>query len=160
MSDFPILTISILVPLVGAVALMLLPEKKAVTGARSSLPQVVALGVSLLTLVLVGALALGYDTGADGYQFSEVHQWIGAFGAHYAVGVDGIGLTLILLTAILTPVVIAASWHDVSTGSTGAAPRGGRRSRSSPGCWPSRALRSARSPRSTSSSSTSSSRRR
>lgn len=116
MSDLPILTISILVPLVGAVALMLLPERSTATGTRSNLPQVVALGVSLVTLVVVGALALGYDTGAEGYQFTEVHEWIGAFGAHYAVGVDGIGLTLILLTAILTPVVIAASWRDGDAG--------------------------------------------
>ena len=36
----------------------------------------------------------------------EEHEWIAAFGAHYALGVDGIGLTLVLLTAILTPVVI------------------------------------------------------
>ncbi len=122
MSDFPLLTLSILVPLVGAVALMFLPERSGAGARTTNLPQVVALGVSLLTLVVVGVLTAGYDTGAEGYQFSEVHEWIGAFGAHYAVGVDGIGLTLILLTAILTPVVIAASWRDVSTGSTQAAP--------------------------------------
>ncbi len=116
MSDFPILTLSILVPLVGAVALMFLPERTSSSGTRSSLPQVVALGISLVTLVVVGVLTLSYDTGAEGYQFSEVHEWIGAFGAHYAVGVDGIGLTLILLTAILTPVVIAASWRDGDRG--------------------------------------------
>jgi NADH-quinone oxidoreductase subunit M len=128
MNDLPLLTISILVPLVGAVAVMLLPKRSGATagtaGTASSLPQVVALGVSLVTLAIVGVITLGYDTGADGYQYEEVHDWITGFGAHYAVGVDGIGLTLILLTAILAPVVIAASWRDgdPSTGS-GQAPR-------------------------------------
>ena len=41
------------------------------------------------------------------------------FGAHYALGVDGIGLTLVLLTAILSPVVILASWNDGDDGRWG-----------------------------------------
>ena len=49
-------------------------------------------------------------------QFTETHEWIEAFGAHYALGVDGIGLTLVLLTAILTPVVMLASWNDGDDG--------------------------------------------
>ena len=52
-------------------------------------------------------------------QFTETHEWIEAFGAHYALGVDGIGLTLVLLTAILTPVVMLASWHDGDDGRWG-----------------------------------------
>jgi NADH-quinone oxidoreductase subunit M len=120
MNDLPLLTISILVPLLGAVAVMLLPQRDGASSTSptspassgSSLPQVVALGVSLVTLAVIAVVTLGYDTGAEGYQFEEVHDWITAFGAHYAVGVDGIGLTLILLTAILAPVVIAASWRD------------------------------------------------
>jgi NADH-quinone oxidoreductase subunit M len=126
MTDAPLLTISILVPLVGALAVMLLPKREGPSSsASSSLPQVVALGVSLVTLAIVAVITVGYDTGAEGYQYEEVHDWITAFGAHYAVGVDGIGLTLILLTAILAPVVIAASWRDgdPSTGSGQAAPR-------------------------------------
>src|SRR3546814_14908197 len=45
-------------------------------------------------------------------QFTETHEWISAFGAHYALGVDGIGLTLVLLTTLLVPVVILGSWYD------------------------------------------------
>jgi NADH-quinone oxidoreductase subunit M len=108
MSDFPWLTILILLPLLGALAVMLLPR----TGGRRDLPQIVALGVSLLTLVLAVAMALQYDTGASGFQFEETHTWIAAFGAYYALGVDGIGLSLVLLTAILVPVVVLASWRD------------------------------------------------
>jgi NADH-quinone oxidoreductase subunit M len=96
------------VPVVGAVVVAALPKG---TG-RASLPKLVALGFSLVTLVVVAIIAVTFDTGGPRYQFTEDHEWIRAFGAHYAVGVDGIGLTLVLMTAILSPVVILASWHD------------------------------------------------
>ncbi len=107
----PWLTLSLLLPLVGAVVVMLVPRR-----ATGDLPQKVALGFSLVTLVLVLAMALQFDPGASGFQLAEVHPWIAGFGAYYALGVDGLGLTLLLLTAILTPAVIAASWRDGDTG--------------------------------------------
>jgi NADH-quinone oxidoreductase subunit M len=90
---------------------MALPKR-----ARGPLPKQVALGFSLVTLALVLAVAVQFDAGTEGFQFEEVHTWIEAFGAHYALGVDGIGLTLVLLTAILTPAVILASWNDGDAG--------------------------------------------
>ena len=45
-------------------------------------------------------------------QLTETHDWIAAFGVHYALGVDGLGLLLILLTVVLVPIVLVASWHD------------------------------------------------
>ncbi len=105
-------------PLVGALVVAMLPRREGATGA--DLPKKVALGFSLLTLVLVAGVGLGFDVGGDRYQFVEEHEWITAFGAHYALGVDGIGLTLVLLTAILTPVVILASWNDGDNGRWGA----------------------------------------
>ena len=110
MNDFPFLTAAILLPLLGAVVLMGLPRRP-----DRDLPQVVALGVSLATLVLTAVMAAGFDPGG-GFQFNEQHTWIAAFGAHYAVGVDGIGLTLVMLTTILTPAVIGASWRDGDRG--------------------------------------------
>ena len=56
-------------------------------------------------------IAASYDVG-DGMQLEEQHSWIEAFGVHYALGVDGLGLLLILLTVVLVPIVIAAGWHD------------------------------------------------
>ena len=88
-------------------------------GGRADLPKEVALGVSLVTLVVVAVVAIGFDTGGARFQFTEKHEWIRVFGAHYALGVDGIGLTLVLLTAILTPVVILASWNDGDDGRWG-----------------------------------------
>src|ERR671920_2373919 len=71
--------------------------------------------VSLLTLVVSAVMAAGFEPNG-GFQFTEEHTWIAAFGAHYALGVDGIGLTLVLLTTILTPAVIGASWRDGDRG--------------------------------------------
>jgi NADH-quinone oxidoreductase subunit M len=107
-SDFPWLTASLLLPIVGAVVVTLMPQRPG----GATLVKQVALGFSVLTLLVVAGVGLGFDVGGERFQFVEEHEWIAAFGAHYALGVDGIGLTLVLLTAILTPVVILASWHD------------------------------------------------
>jgi NADH-quinone oxidoreductase subunit M len=77
----------------------------------------VALGTSLLTLLLGVVMASGYDRNG-GFQFTEEHTWIKAFGAHYALGVDGLGLLMVLLTAVLLPIVIVASWYDADPGVT------------------------------------------
>ncbi|HEX6248542.1 MAG TPA: NADH-quinone oxidoreductase subunit M [Nocardioidaceae bacterium] len=106
MSSFPWLTVLMAVPLLGAVVVALLPKR-----GDAALPKQVALGVSVLTLVIAAAIGVGYDVGA-GMQYTEEYTWISAFGAHYALGVDGLGLTLVLLTVILVPVVILASWED------------------------------------------------
>ena len=50
-------------------------------------------------------IAAQYDAG-DGMQLTETHTWIEAFGVHYALGVDGLGLLLVLLTVVLVPVVL------------------------------------------------------
>jgi NADH-quinone oxidoreductase subunit M len=111
--SFPWLSLAIALPLVGAVVVALLPRRSA------ALPQLVALGVSLVTLVVVAYVAITFDAGGARYQFTETHDWIRTFGAHYAVGVDGIGLTLVVMTAILAPVVVLASWHDGDRGRWG-----------------------------------------
>ena len=56
---------------------------------------------------------------APDFQFTQSYSWIPAFGVHYAVGVDGIALVLIGLTAVLMPVVVLASWHDADRGRAG-----------------------------------------
>ncbi|MPZ61777.1 MAG: NADH-quinone oxidoreductase subunit M [Propionibacteriales bacterium] len=106
----PWLTVLGAAPIVGAVLVALLPRR-----AREDLPKIVALAVSVAVLGLTVALAVQYDTGG-GYQFTEQHEWISAFGAHYALGLDGIGLLMVVLTAVLTPVVILASWYDAEGG--------------------------------------------
>ncbi len=96
------LTTLILVPLVGALAIAFLP---------AAVSRSVAIGVSAGTLGLGVAVALMYD--ADGgMQLKEQVDWIEAFGVHYALGVDGLGLLLVLLTVLLVPIVLLAGWHE------------------------------------------------
>jgi NADH-quinone oxidoreductase subunit M len=103
------LTLTLLLPLVGALVTMAVPKTKAL------LAKQVAVGFSVLTLALTIVIAVGYQrNGPADYQ--ESHTWIKAFGAHYALGLDGIGLVLVVLTALLTPIVLIASWNDAKTG--------------------------------------------
>jgi NADH-quinone oxidoreductase subunit M len=104
--SFPWLTVLMAVPLVGAAVVAALPRRRS-----DDLPKQVAFGFSLVALALAAVIGIGYDVGR-GFQYTEEVTWIAAFGAHYALGIDGIGLTLVLLTVILTPVVILASWND------------------------------------------------
>ena len=60
-------------------------------------------------------VALRFTPGG-GMQFAEQVTWIRPLGAYYALGLDGIGLTLVLLVVIVTPVVIVASWRDFDKG--------------------------------------------
>ncbi len=104
-----ILTILAATPLVGAVLVAALGSGPA----PYLRPKVVALGVSIITLALSLVMLAQFDlTGPGGYQLTIDHEWISAFGAHYALGVNGIGVTLILLTTILTPLVVLAAWGD------------------------------------------------
>ncbi|MEV6324758.1 NADH-quinone oxidoreductase subunit M [Nocardia sp. NPDC051787] len=106
MSEFPLLTTLWLVPVVGAAIVLMLPAT------RRTLARVVALSFSLLVLATGIVLAVRFDPGGAQYQFVESHQWIPAFGAGYTLGLDGIALVLVLLTAALVPLLILAGWHD------------------------------------------------
>jgi NADH-quinone oxidoreductase subunit M len=102
-----ILTLLMLTPLAGSLVLGLVPR----TAERAA--KVVAAAFSLLTLAGALAMLTQFDLHQAGFQLTEKHLWIKSFGVYYALGVDGIGVTLILLTTILTPIVILAAWDDV-----------------------------------------------
>lgn len=106
MNQFPWLTVLILVPLVGSLVVPFLPKS-----ASLALPKQVAVAISLLTLVVGVVIAAQFNTD-EGMQLIETHTWIEAFGVHYALGVDGLGLLLILLTVVLVPIVLVASWNE------------------------------------------------
>jgi NADH-quinone oxidoreductase subunit M len=121
MNGFPWLTIAGAVPLAGALVISLIPglpadSAAADRAARNALAKWLALAFSLLTLVVVIIVAVKYQIGGPNYQFTEVYSWIPAFGVHYALGVDGIALVLIAMSAVLMPVVILASWNDADSG--------------------------------------------
>src|SRR5579871_6057844 len=142
MNGFPWLTIAGAIPLLGAIIIMAMPKLPAAastegtgtqgTGtegagtegaaaevavrARDDRPKYLALAFSLLTLVVVIIIAVKFQVGGPNYQFTETYSWIPAFGVHYALGVDGIALVLIAMSAVLMPVVILASWNDAESG--------------------------------------------
>jgi NADH-quinone oxidoreductase subunit M len=121
MNGFPWLTVAGAIPLVGAIVIGLIPglpadSAEADRQARNVLAKYLALAFSLLTLVVVIIIAVKFQVGGPNYQFTESVSWIAAFGVHYAVGVDGIALVLIAMTAVLMPVVLLASWNDAEPG--------------------------------------------
>jgi NADH-quinone oxidoreductase subunit M len=128
MNGFPWLTIAGALPLAGALVISLIPglpadRAEADRRARDALTKMLALAFSVAALVVVLIIAVKFQVGGPNYQFTEVYSWIPAFGVHYAVGVDGIALVLIAMTAVLVPVVILAAWNEADTGS---AASGGR----------------------------------
>lgn len=103
MNDFPYLSALVAVPAVGAAVAALLPAR------RPDVVRAWALGTSLVVAALAGALLVAFDSREAGYQFLESKRWIEAFGARYLLGVDGISLFMVALTALLFPVSLLAS---------------------------------------------------
>ena len=104
--SFPLLTVTAAVPAAGAIL------TAAVPAARRTAAKWLALLVSLVTLVLAAIVFVRFDPGGARYQLVESHAWIRDFGVRYELGVDGIGVALIALTALLIPFVVLAGWHD------------------------------------------------
>ncbi len=102
------LTVLAVAPIIGALLVACWPG----ASGNPRLVKVLALAVSLVTLVLAIVVAAQFDPAEGGYQFVEQREWIPAIGAHYALGLNGIGLTLVMLTTILSPIVILAAWGD------------------------------------------------
>ncbi|WP_377269865.1 NADH-quinone oxidoreductase subunit M [Peterkaempfera sp. SMS 1(5)a] len=108
--SFPLLTVTAAVPAVGAVVTAALPA--ATSAATRRTPKTVALAFSAVTLVLAAVMTARFDPGGDRYQLTESYTWIKSFGISFSLGVDGIGVVLALLTAVLVPLVMLASWGD------------------------------------------------
>jgi NADH-quinone oxidoreductase subunit M len=102
-----ILSLLCAIPLVGAVLTALLGRR--IDG------RLVGMAASIATLVVAIVVACRYHRG-DGLQMFENHSWITQLGVHWALGVDGLGLLMVLLTACLVPIVFLASWTDLDTG--------------------------------------------
>ncbi len=103
---FPWLSIVVFLPLAGVAALVLVKEAMA---------KWVALGVSSLVLLVSLPLWALFNESTPAMQFVETYQWIAWPSIHYAVGVDGISLPLVLLTTALTPLCVVVSWTSVET---------------------------------------------
>jgi NADH-quinone oxidoreductase subunit M len=110
MSNMPILSLITFLPLVGA-ALVLLLRGEAEAVARNA--RFLALWTTLLTFLLSLVLWFGFDRGSAEFQFVESADWIPGFGIRYHMGVDGISVLFVLLSTVLTPLCILASWKSI-----------------------------------------------
>jgi NADH-quinone oxidoreductase subunit M len=107
-SHFPFLTVLVLAPAVGAVVIALVPTRSV---ARHFHEAVGAL-VAVFTLVLAVVIAGQFKTNFGGYQMVTDHVWATALGIHWSLGIDGISLFLVLMTALLFPLaMIGAHSH-------------------------------------------------
>ena len=108
-----LLTLAITLPIIGAVLLMLVPNRD---GSKDGLVRYLALGVSLATFAVTLALWAGFDAAsAEPFQFVERASWIATFKVEYYVGIDGLSLMLLVLTGFLTPLALLSGWESVET---------------------------------------------
>ncbi|MFQ6099204.1 MAG: NuoM family protein, partial [Armatimonadota bacterium] len=104
-----ILTIIVFLPLAGAAVVLVQPRGK------DDLHRWTALAFSLAVFGLSVPLFFMFRTGEEGMQFEVSNvEWLGALGARYHVGVDGLSVLLVLLTTFLTTLSIAASWSAIT----------------------------------------------
>jgi len=102
-----LLSILIFLPLAGAVVLAFFPGNDA--GVRR-----IALGLTVAAFLVSIPLLGSFDPSSQGMQFVERVPWVPSFHIEYAVGVDGISLLFVLLTTLLSPICVLASWTAVT----------------------------------------------
>ncbi len=111
METFPFLTMLILMPLLGIIAIGI---HGLVCGQRDSFARSVTLITTLVNLGLALALWWNFDPKQSNMQFVEKMEWITGYNIYYSLGVDGMSLMLILLTTLLMPICIMASWDSIT----------------------------------------------
>src|SRR5512143_2316660 len=94
-------------PLIGAAVLLLIPaSRKDLIRLWANIAALAGFAVSL-------PLVFSFDKNASGFQFVERADWIPTLGVHYAIGVDGISLLLVMLTTVIGAIAILSSWRAV-----------------------------------------------
>jgi NADH-quinone oxidoreductase subunit M len=104
-----LISLMLMVPLLGALLILLMPKKAVLFG----------MVASVLSFVISIYMYMLFDNTSIVFQFNEVICWIESFDIYYRVGVDGISLPLILLTGFLTPICILASVKSIKKNLSG-----------------------------------------
>ncbi|MBI5701042.1 NADH-quinone oxidoreductase subunit M [Candidatus Saganbacteria bacterium] len=94
----------IFAPIIGILVLLFTPKDKV------NFIKIFATIISLIPFAILGYLALNFNNALHGFQFQEVYQWIPSLGIKYHIGIDGLSLPLLLLTALLTTLSLIYSW--------------------------------------------------
>jgi len=105
-----LLTIIGLLPLVISILIVAIPSK------NIGLIKKVAFGGTTVIAIISILLAVGFDKSDTSLQYVQSNAWIPTFNINYSVGIDGISLVLILLSTILVPIVVLATWHESDSG--------------------------------------------
>ena len=105
--NLPILSLILLVPLAGAVLVALVPE-------RGKLPNWIALLTALIDFAFTLHLPAHFNASVAGFQFEINHPWIANPAISYHVGIDGLSIWLVVLTGLLAPVGVLASWNAIT----------------------------------------------
>ncbi len=103
MNSFPFLSVLTTVPLIGAITILGLGDK------QKNRARILALAFSFIALALTLILWHRFDAASGDLQFQEWHAWIPSLGAEYHLGIDGLGLVMLLLSALVVTMSIAAS---------------------------------------------------
>jgi len=106
-ADWPVLSFTIWLPILGAVLVLATGDKRAETS------RWIALVTSIVTFGVSIALYVGFDAGTAQMQFVEKSPWIPLLNINYSLGVDGISVPLILLTTFMTIFVVIAGWEVI-----------------------------------------------
>jgi NADH-quinone oxidoreductase subunit M len=104
MNALPLLSLLTLVPLVGAILVIGLNAQ------QQRLARWLSLGFSFVALALTLVLWRHFNAASGLIQFEEQHEWIPSLAVQYHLGVDGLGLLMVLLTGIVVPMAMLASW--------------------------------------------------
>ncbi len=107
MADSTILNLVLWLPVLGMVALLLSPR------GNDSAVRGMTLGVMLLQLALTAWLYRRFDGSVPGLQFETRVPWIGDWGVYYHIGLDGLNVLLVALTAFLGPLVVAGAFSAI-----------------------------------------------
>ena len=104
----PAISIAIWLPILFGILVLATGDDRNATLAR-----ILAMVGSLLGFLVTIPLYTGFVRDTSEMQFVELHDWIARFNIHYHLGVDGISVLLILLTAFFTPIVVLAGWQVI-----------------------------------------------
>ena len=102
--DAHLLSLILFIPAIAAVIMLFLPA------GEKPLFRWLALGASLIPFILSLIVWFRFDANQPGFQFEEADVWYEAIGSSFHLGVDGLSLTMVLLTTLLTPLAILASF--------------------------------------------------
>jgi NADH-quinone oxidoreductase subunit M len=112
MSDWPLLSLVIFLPLAGAGFILLIRGEPEVVAQNARSVALWTAGITFLLSLLIWS---NFDPTRADFQLVENVEWFAGFGINYHVGIDGISLFFVLLSTLTTLVVVAFSWESVQT---------------------------------------------